>query len=141
MIQQSGHFCTFLYGLLHLPTRTFRYVSAGHPGPIQTSAEGPRAHWSSGGIPIGVQEDAEWVEDELQLLPGTQLIFTTDGVCEARNLAGEEFGEQGILGVLEDSDEGPTIENTVQRLHKQMLDFSEGQAPRDDVTIVGLGLV
>ena len=141
MIQQSGRFCTFLYGILHLPTRTFRYVSAGHPGPIETTAGGPLCHDAVGGIPIGVDEEAVWGEDEIQLRPGSQLIFTTDGVFEARNRDGEEFGESRILGLLDTSEERSSIETTVQGLHKHMLDFADGQAPHDDVTIVGFGLI
>ena len=141
MIQESGRYCTFLYGLLHLPTNSFRYVSAGHPGPIETSDRGALSHDAIGGIPIGVQQDAEWVEGEIQLQPGSQLIFTTDGVFEARNSEGEEFGESRLLGVLDNSEDGPTIESTVHRLHKQMLEFADGEAPHDDVTIVGVGLL
>jgi sigma-B regulation protein RsbU (phosphoserine phosphatase) len=141
MIQQSGRFCTFLYGVLHLPTRSFRYVSAGHPGPIATTQNGPFRHDAVGGIPIGVDEDAVWGEDEIQLHQGSQLIFITDGVFEARNEKGEEFGESRILGVIDGSEEETSIETTVHGLHKRMLDFAHGEAPHDDVTIVGFGLI
>lgn len=141
MIQQSGRFCTFLYGVLHLPTRVFRYVSAGHPGPIETTRSGPFCHDAVGGIPIGVEEDAVWCEEEIQLYPGSQLIFTTDGVFEARNRQGEEFGESRILGVLEGTEDESNIDSTVHGLHKQMLKFADGQSPHDDVTIVGVGLI
>jgi sigma-B regulation protein RsbU (phosphoserine phosphatase) len=141
MIQQSGRFCTFLYGVLHLPTRSFRYVSAGHPGPIETTQNGPFRHDAVGGIPIGVDEDAVWGEDEIQLHQGSQLIFTTDGVFEARNETGEEFGESRVLGVLDGSEEELSIETTVHGLHRRMLDFTHGEAPHDDVTIVGFGLI
>jgi sigma-B regulation protein RsbU (phosphoserine phosphatase) len=141
MIRESGRFCTLLYGLLHLPTHTFRYVSAGHPGPIETTERGPLLHDAVGGIPIGIEEESEWSEAEIQLQPGSQLILTTDGVFEARNASGEEFGQARLLGVLDESERGPTIESTVHRLHKKMLDFTGGEAPHDDVTIVGVGLV
>ena len=41
LIEQSGRFCTFLYGVLHLPTRRFRYVSAGHPDPKSGGRDRP----------------------------------------------------------------------------------------------------
>jgi sigma-B regulation protein RsbU (phosphoserine phosphatase) len=141
MIQESGRFCTFLYGVLHLPSHLFRYVSAGHPGPIEATQSGPLCHDGVGGIPIGVEPGASWEEEQIQLAPGSQLIFTTDGVFEARNRNGEEFGQSRILGVLDGANEDANIEGTVHGLHKCMLDFAEGEAPHDDVTIVGVGLL
>ena len=143
---QSGHFCTFLYGVLDVERRTFRYVSAGHPGPVYVSDLSPQAseaqamaHEASGGIPIGVLEETEYTEEELALELPSQLILYTDGVTETVDVTGEQFGALRVLEVLAEAG-ACGVADRVQTLRKSLLEFAGAEKQRDDLTIVGIGV-
>jgi sigma-B regulation protein RsbU (phosphoserine phosphatase) len=143
LVEQSGHFCTFLYGVLDLEQRRFRYASAGHPGPIEISDHGARSHDRGGGVPIGVMRDAAYAEEEIALAPGGQILLYTDGVSEAVSPGGEQFGTHRILAALSQArarGEAHGIGEGVQALRKRLAAFCAGAPARDDVTIVGLGV-
>jgi len=143
---QSGHFCTFLYGVLDVERRTFRYVSAGHPGPIYVSDLSDHvlgaqavAHEAGGGIPIGVLEDAEYSDEEIALELPSQLILYTDGVTETLDSTGEEYGALRVLEALAEAGDCG-VEERVQSLRKSLLEFAGAEKARDDLTIVGVGV-
>jgi len=140
---QSGHFCTLLYGVLDLGRHTFHYASAGHPGPIYVSELSKNAcatpHEAVGGIPIGVLEDAEYTEEKIVLERPSQLILYTDGVTETINRGGEEFGTSRVYEALADAGDCGANDR-VQSLRKRLIEFADGEKPRDDVTIVGIGI-
>lgn len=139
MIEKSGQFFTFLYGVIDVPTRSLRYVSAGHPGPIVVSTDGARSYDKSGGIPVGIASNAAYEEGQIQLGAGDKLVFYTDGVLEARNAMGEEFGLERLMRTL--STAGGDIAHTVRTLESRLGDFAGDVPQRDDVTIVGAHLI
>jgi sigma-B regulation protein RsbU (phosphoserine phosphatase) len=136
MVEQSGQYFTFLYGILDVSTGRVRYVRAGHPGPIVVSNGEAYCCEKSGGIPIGILPDAEYEEAEIQLSPGDRLIFYSDGVLETRNEHGDEFGSERLLNSLSTEDAG--IGEAVAGLKKRLDDFGGNEPHHDDVTIVGL---
>ena len=136
LIERSGQFFTFLYGILDVETRVVRYVKAGHPGPIVVSRDGVRCLEKGGGIPIGILPDAEYEEEQLELAPGDSLVFYTDGVLEMLSAQREAFGLDRLIQSLSESGGG-----IVERLRALRLDldaFGRGEPRRDDVTFVGL---
>jgi len=140
LIEQSGHFCTFLYGILQLSTRRFRYVSAGHPGPMLVGMRPAHSHDEGGGVPIGVLEEASYSDVEIELEADSQLILYTDGLNERSNEAGEEFGTNRILGLLSARAPVGGIEAAVRALFAGVEEFGKGQRKRDDITILGVGV-
>jgi sigma-B regulation protein RsbU (phosphoserine phosphatase) len=136
LIEKSGQFFSFLYGILDVETRVVRYVRAGHPGPIVSSGADARCYEKGGGIPIGIMPEAEYADEVIQLSAGDRLIFYTDGVLEARGRRGEAFGIDRLLRCLTDSPGG--IHQSIRALRARLADFSVDQPRRDDVTIVGL---
>jgi sigma-B regulation protein RsbU (phosphoserine phosphatase) len=138
LMETSRKYLTFLYGILELSTLTFRYVRAGHPGPIQIGAVGAFSHDLGGGIPIGIAENARYRDEVIALSPGDSLVLYTDGVSESLNAHGEEFGLERVLKVLSDAPGG--ISRRVEVLRKRIEEFGKGHRLRDDVTVVGLGL-
>ena len=139
LVAQSGQYFTFLYGILDLPTLRFCYVRAGHPGPIAVSRGRARSHDEGGGVPIGVVDDARYENDEIQLAPGDSLLLFTDGLSEARDERGEEFGLDRILEVVERSDTRD-VRHSVEALHMNLTEFRKLEPQRDDITIVGLSV-
>jgi sigma-B regulation protein RsbU (phosphoserine phosphatase) len=136
LIERSGHYFTFLYGMLDLSTRRFRWVCAGHPGPVLIRRDGAR-YLDGGGVPIGVTPEATWTESVVVLAPGDAVVLLSDGVLETFDVDGEQFGLERVLRVVGNS-VGRGIETTVTGLRLALEEFRKGEPQRDDVTIVGL---
>ena len=72
---------------------------AGHPLPVLACPNGPR-EVGVPGLPLGITPDLDVPVVEVDLPPGTTMVLYTDGVTEARDDAGEQFGEDGLRRVL-----------------------------------------
>ena len=92
MNQESRQYFTLLYGVLHLPTRRLRYVTAGHPAPVLLPADGPARHLGAGGFPVGLAKQPDYKERTADLAPGDRLFVYTDGLLEAADEEDREFG-------------------------------------------------
>jgi len=138
LMERSGQFFTFLYGILDVETRVVRYVKAGHPGPIVASREGARCLEKGGGIPIGILQDAEYEEEQLALDSGDALVFYTDGVLDTRNTLGESFGLDRTIRSIAAA--GGGVSERLRALQLSLDAFGRGEPRRDDVTFVGLGV-
>jgi sigma-B regulation protein RsbU (phosphoserine phosphatase) len=137
LMEISGHYFTFLYGVLDLETLLFRYSRAGHLPPIRIAGGGAHLCDGGGDLPVGVTADARYRDFELSLEPGDSLVLLTDGVPETSNEAGEEFGTQRMLDALGgDAERG--IQRTVHGLGLALEEFRKLEPQRDDVTVVGL---
>src|ERR1700720_4760508 len=90
-------YATVFYGVLDRSTRTLRFVNAGHTPPIVLRRNGSIDTLETGGAPIGMFPDSSYEEGAVQLDPGDVVITYTDGVIEAANQSGEEWGVQGLL--------------------------------------------
>ncbi|TYP86806.1 SpoIIE family protein phosphatase [Blastococcus xanthinilyticus] len=73
---------------------------AGHPLPLVTGPDGDARAIGTAGRPLGIDGDLEVTETVLDLAPGSTLVLYTDGVTEARDDAGRQFGEDALLRVV-----------------------------------------
>lgn len=137
LIERSGHYATFLYGILDLSSLLFRYVRAGHPGPVHVTAAGAIPRDDGGGVPIGVTPGVDYRDQEIQLSPGDSLVLFTDGVLETRNEDDEDFGIERMLEVLSQP-QTSGAEGLVSTLRSRLDEFRKLEPVRDDVTVVAL---
>ena len=93
----ADRYATAFYGVFDGATRTLRYVNAGHTPPIVLRRNGSIDTLETGGAPVGMFPDSSYEEGAVQLDPGDVVITYTDGVIEAVNQSGEEWGVQGLL--------------------------------------------
>jgi sigma-B regulation protein RsbU (phosphoserine phosphatase) len=98
----SDRFITFFYAHLDGANRHLAYVNAGHNAPFVVHSDGSHERLREGGAVLGVFATRNYEMGSAQLSPGDRVILFTDGVTEACNLAGEEFGEARLLRLLED---------------------------------------
>ena len=106
----GDRFITFFYGQLEGVARRLHYVNAGHNAPIGLHRDGSHARLDSGGGVLGVFQLQMFARGTQDLLPGDRLVLFTDGVTEARNPDGEEFGEARLLELLAANREAPAAE-------------------------------
>jgi serine phosphatase RsbU (regulator of sigma subunit) len=80
--------------------RRLTYVNAGHNAPILRRENGTLEKLETGGLPLGIKVDAAYETASLELRPGDALVLFTDGVIEAFNESGEEFGNERWLRTI-----------------------------------------
>jgi len=93
----AERYATLFYGVFDGATRTLRYVNAGHTPPIVLRRNGSTDTLETSGAPVGIFPDSRYEEGVVQLDAGDVVITYTDGVIEAANQSGEEWGVQGLL--------------------------------------------
>jgi phosphoserine phosphatase RsbU/P len=101
----EGHYVTIFYGVLDLQSRVLHYVNAGHCPPIMRHKNGSMESLGPTRPVLGFLLDAGFGSERLALAPGDRLLLYTDGVSEAANGDGEEFGPERLEKLMaEDSD-------------------------------------
>ncbi|PYU83554.1 MAG: serine/threonine protein phosphatase [Acidobacteria bacterium] len=114
-------------------SRNLTYVNAGHNAPILRRANGTLETLEAGGLPLGIQSAAKYETARLELRPGDALIFFTDGVVEAFNESGEEFGNARWLSAIRDLPDWDA-QQTLQFLMKRVDEFVGTTRQSDDIT-------
>ncbi len=90
-----ARFVTFYCGVFDPDTRLFEYENAGHPHPLLLRGE-EADPITGGGMVLGLFPEAVYESRLLQLVSGDRIILATDGILEAADQHGEEFGEQRL---------------------------------------------
>jgi sigma-B regulation protein RsbU (phosphoserine phosphatase) len=96
----SGRFVTFCYLRVDGPGRMLSYSVAGHNPPILMRRTGEIVRLTTGGTVLGVFTETAFEEETVPLLPGDRLVLFTDGITEARNAAGDEYDDEGLIASL-----------------------------------------
>ena len=127
-------FLTLVVGLLNRRTRQFRYVNAGHH-PILLGERG--MHYRplplTGGIPIGIEDDARFDVETLSLATDDVLLLYTDGVTEAMNPQRQQFGADRLLQCLTQAPARSAAELS-ERVMRAVHQFVAGAPQSDDLT-------
>src|SRR5512146_175700 len=95
----SGKFVTMVYALMDPAARTMTFANAGHPWPLLANGNGPEFLKTDSGLPLGVAECA-FEERQVELKPGSRVLFYTDGITEAEDLQNSEFGAQRLQEMI-----------------------------------------
>jgi len=99
LVQQkiAPQYLTLVCGMLNVTSGEFRYVAAGHPGPVLVrNGSRPLALEAPTGLPIGLFATS-YEERTVQLCPGDRIFFYSDGITEAMNASEEQFGTERLL--------------------------------------------
>ena len=88
----DSQFVTAVYGVLDATTGRFTYTNAGHNPPMVVRLDGTVEELTRGGPALGVFEVANYEEAFVEIQQGDTLVLYTDGVIEAADAEGREFG-------------------------------------------------
>src|SRR5687768_5464602 len=127
----DARYATLLYGQLQ-PNGKLKFCSAGQNPPLIYGKDGLR-RLESGGMPVGMFPTAPYSGDETILKPGDTLVVYSDGVTEAHNVAGDEFGEARLVTVLERYTRGSSA-IVLEQIINAVKEFAHGAEQYDDVT-------
>jgi phosphoserine phosphatase RsbU/P len=129
-------FITFFFGIFDARSQRAQYSNAGHNPPVLLRPNGDCERLTEGGALLGVLPDETYATGEVQFTPGDRLVLFTDGVTEAADLEGTEFGEERLLEILSRyrSRSGREIQEQVLRAVRE---FSAREL-QDDATLLVL---
>jgi phosphoserine phosphatase RsbU/P len=132
-------FVTLLVASFNTDSGRLAYVRAGHVPPFVHRATGgiERLH-EAGGPPLGLIEDASFRTAAVTLSPGDRLLAVTDGITEAADPSGAQFGETRLgaaFAAIASADTG-----ALGRLTAAVRVFEAGTPPADDVAAILLTL-
>ena len=131
-------YATFFFAQADVAARRLCYVNAGHNPPylVRRTASGIAVEeLSTCGTVIGLFPDADYEDGHIDLQPGDLLVAVTDGVTEARQANGDEFGEERLQAFVRDAS-GGSPEAIASSLAATLRDWMAGAEQHDDVTFV-----
>ena len=134
---EAAMFVTAFHGVLDLVSGALHYCNAGHNPPYVLRAEGKRETLKATGLPFGVDEDMEYRIAEARLRPGDALFLFSDGITEAFNPQGEEFGNDRLEVAL-DAARGKAAAGLVADVLAATVEFASGAEQSDDITALAL---
>jgi sigma-B regulation protein RsbU (phosphoserine phosphatase) len=133
--ERSEQFMTLFYGILDFTALSLCYANAGHPGPVVLSdGAAPRVLQNSG-LPVGVMEQAEYEDAELALRSGDRFWLYSDGLPEAMNPTGEQFGTERLLAEFH-ACSSEALSDAVRRVLRAIETWAGERGPQDDISLV-----
>ncbi len=127
----ENRFATIFFAVLS-PNGRLTYCNAGQNPPLLFSASGVRK-LETGGMIVGLFAHASYEQEEVQLSAGDLLAIYSDGVSEALNPAGDEYGEERIQQTVAPNWLEPS-DAVLQTLLTSVRTFAQGAPQNDDVT-------
>ena len=114
------------------PTGLLTFCNAGHNPPLIFGPGGLR-RLESGSMPVGFFDSRRFTDATEQLQPGDVLVVYSDGVTEALDIDGQEFGEERLVAIAEErhTEDATAI---LERIIKAVQTSPRGAAQHDDVT-------
>lgn len=131
----ANRFVTLFYAELDPKTGGLSFINAGHNPPLIVHAAGTMENLASGGLPLGIRPDAEYREGRTQLQPNDVMVIFSDGVTEAQNPEGEEFGTQRLYEVVSRTLDASAA-GIRDRIEAALTKWSQGTPAADDITLV-----
>jgi serine phosphatase RsbU (regulator of sigma subunit) len=134
----NNRYATMFYGEFNSQSRVLRYVNAGHCPPILISETGQAAKLTEGDLPVGLFPEIRYHELRVTLSKGCSVVLYTDGVTDALNSHGEEFGEERLISGCASLPKGANAEAICQLLSRRVVEWAAGVEQFDDTTILVL---
>lgn len=135
---KTGMFVTLFYAIVDSKEMTLTYVNAGHNPPVLfRGAHADLTLLKAKGIALGVIEEVDLEEVTIGVKSGDILVLYTDGVTEAINADGEEFGQERLITLIkEEPDLSPN--EIIEKIKREVLAFCGAEPQFDDITLMVL---
>jgi sigma-B regulation protein RsbU (phosphoserine phosphatase) len=132
----ASQYVTMLLALWDDATRTLCVANAGSVQPILVAATGDLQTIAAEGFPLGLFPHASYDERLLQLASGDVVVFFSDGITDAVDPAGEEFGGERLRALLSDRTASDTAAATLDRVLRAVTAHQGGAEHSDDETLI-----
>ncbi|MBN9416649.1 MAG: serine/threonine-protein phosphatase [Candidatus Eremiobacteraeota bacterium] len=132
--QEQSTFVTMFYAVYDEEEGRLHFANAGHPAGLLLRGDGSVDELEGTGIPLGVMDDSEWGENQTSIAPGERLLMYSDGLLEARNENGEDYGMERLTASLRATQKLP-LEKALERVESDVRRFCQGRLS-DDLAIL-----
>lgn len=131
---EDNKFITAIYGILDATNRTFVFSNAGHNPPLLLKPDGEYRYVEYGDMALGLFDDLHYHQHFIRFEPGQVMVIYTDGITEAANPNGEEFGLDRLAKRVLDGLHLPA-KALIDHIRKGVDDFTERRVLDDDGTL------
>ncbi len=132
----EAQYVSIAYAVWEDETKQLRIANSGLPRPMYCH-NGRLERVESIGLPLGLFDEAEYDEVSYNAQPGDVFVFFSDGIMDARDREGQMFG-RGRLETIVERTCDRSADDVVSAIFKAVDDFSAGENPYDDQTVVVL---
>jgi phosphoserine phosphatase RsbU/P len=129
----ESKFVTMFFGVLS-PDGCLTFANGGHNPPVLIRRDGV-VRLEAGGVPLGMFDSAAYTQETVTLEPGDTLVVFSDGISEAQNPAGEEYGDGRLIACLE-ANRGAAPAAMREALLASARAFAAGAHQSDDMTVL-----
>jgi sigma-B regulation protein RsbU (phosphoserine phosphatase) len=126
-------YATFFYGILDPKRNTLVYTNAGHNPPILQRVGGDVETLETGGLPVGLMPGSGYEVGVVEIEEGDVLALYTDGVTEAENTEGEEYGPERLESLVREGASESAL-GLLERIVGDVARFAAGMPQGDDIT-------
>ena len=135
---EAGMFVTLLYAVYDPVSGEFRYANGGHDSPLLVHTDGSSSFLPrTDGIALGIVPDLQYRQNTITVSPGDTVILYTDGVTEAMNGQGDQFGVERLKKIFADERTGDAQEAN-RAIFEAVNAFAAGAPQSDDITCLTL---
>jgi len=131
---EEHQFITGIYGILDSTNRTFVFSNAGHNPPLLIKPDGEYRYVEYGDLPLGMFYDMHYHQHFIRFEKGQVMVIYTDGITEAANESGEEYGQERLAKRILEGIELPA-KQLIDHIRKGVADFTERKFLDDDGTL------
>lgn len=131
---EDHQFITAIYGILDGTNRTFVFSNAGHNPPMLIKPDGEYKYVEYGDTPLGMFHEARYHQHFIRFEQGQVMVIYTDGITEAANEAGEEYGQDRFAASVLECIDRPA-KQMIDHIRKDVADFTERKFLDDDGTL------
>ena len=128
-------YATMFFGVYDDASGILRYANCGHVPPLVLRSTGSLEHLTSTTTVLGLFQRWDCPIEEIQLCSGDILVVCTDGVTEAPDAQGDQFGEERLAQVLCRNRSVP-VAALLAAIQSAVQQFSSASAQADDITLV-----
>jgi sigma-B regulation protein RsbU (phosphoserine phosphatase) len=131
-------YITLFYGAFDARAGRVVCANAGHTPALHLRARTGEATWlTTGGAAVGLIPSVEYETSEIEFEPGDVFVFYTDGITEAENAAGTDFGRERLLSVVREAGAAKAA-TLVGAIHAAVEGFRGPGSPVDDATVIAV---
>lgn len=133
-----GMFVTLMYAVVDTERGVVEYANAGHLPALHVHGDTGAAEFIGRAeeAPLGPLPGVRYDSRSLPFAAGDSLLLFTDGVVEAKNPAGEEFGFERLRGLYDSA--GPASDSLLGPVLTSVQAFADSQPQHDDLTLLGV---
>ncbi|SYZ74223.1 Serine phosphatase RsbU [Candidatus Zixiibacteriota bacterium] len=132
---ERENYVTAVYGVLDSKNDIFTFSNCGHNHPILLRRGGRVEYLKEGGLALGVIPDTDYEERPIFIQSGDTIMFYTDGVSEAKNGRGEDFGVERLVAVLK-RHKDLKASDLLKKIYEAVKEYASETHVFDDLTML-----